>query len=153
MGGSVGRGLEALTLRLIAERANTEPPLTMNFSWKLKTKDLYRCPLKTFVMHSCESFFLILDIRAHADPSLGMINEMKDITKMIKNLQIEMADQVHSFASYVLFVAMFIDMKVRFTVVSRLAFFECHEFQSVTCPNKWLNESPAPSNRIPLLHR
>ena len=30
----------------------------------------------------------------HADPNLGMMNEIKVLTKMIKNLQIEMADQV-----------------------------------------------------------
>jgi len=34
------------------------------------------------------------NIRAHADPNLGMMNEIKVLTKMIKNLQIEMANQV-----------------------------------------------------------
>lgn len=37
---------------------------------------------------------LYLDIRAHADPSIGVMSEMKVLTKMIKNLQMEMADQV-----------------------------------------------------------
>eukprot|EP00794_Sanderia_malayensis_P010173 gene10173-11214_t len=38
--------------------------------------------------------FTTKDIRAHTDPSLGITNELKTITKLIKNLQIEMADQV-----------------------------------------------------------
>ena len=42
------------------------------------------------------SFPNIIDIRAHADPNLGMMNEIKVLTKMIKNLQIEMANQVIS---------------------------------------------------------
>ena len=40
------------------------------------------------------NFTDILDIRAHADPNLGMMNEIKVLTKMIKNLQTEMANQV-----------------------------------------------------------
>ena len=56
-----------------------------------------------------------------------MINEMKDITKMIKNLQIEMADQVHLFASCVLFVVLFIDGRFD-SPLSLDLLFECHEF-------------------------